>query len=128
MTAVRIKIPRRVNGSAGESGRCIMLRLKANKTSLYKLVNYYVSLPRMRQTQFTKAYRSPDYWLTWTDGWGRCGKAFLSACGGKPLLSITKSELWGEEVSREVHTLELADLRERAWWRNLSGRLPAAIA
>lgn len=90
-----------------------MLRLKANKTSLYKLVRSYESLPPMRRACFTKTPRAPTFWLTWTDDCGLCGEAFLSACGGKPLLSITRREFCGEDVSRDVHTLDLSDLRER---------------
>ena len=90
-----------------------MLRLKATKTSLYTLVHFYEPLPPMRRTQFTKAPRSPDYWLAWTDSCGLCCKAFLSTCAGEPLLSITRCELWGTEVSRVVHELALSDLQER---------------
>ena len=44
-----------------------MLRLKANKTALYKLVADYVdNLPPMRSgTEFTKYSRTPDYALNW---------------------------------------------------------------
>lgn len=43
-----------------KEGEKIMLRLKANKTSLYKLVSDYEKLPPMRRTRFTKAPRQPD--------------------------------------------------------------------
>lgn len=89
-----------------------MLRLKAAKTSLYKLVHYYEPLPPMGRTQFTKASRDPDYWLEWTDACGISCKAFLSCCGGKALLAITKRD-GGAEVSCVVHGLELSDLLER---------------
>lgn len=89
-----------------------MLRLKANKTSLYKLVHYYEPMPKMRKTTFTKAPRTPDYWMEWMDACGLWCKAFLSVCAGKPLLSITKYDC-DEEVSRKVHDLSIADLRER---------------
>ena len=44
-----------------------MLRLKANKTALYKLVADYVdNLPPMRSgTEFIKYPRTPDYALNW---------------------------------------------------------------
>ena len=44
-----------------------MLRLKANKTALYKLVADYVdNLPPMRSgTEFIKYSRTPDYALNW---------------------------------------------------------------
>ena len=89
-----------------------MLRLKATKTSLYKLVRYYEPLPPMGRTQYIKAYRDPSYWLEWMDASGLWCKAFCSTCGGKPLLAITKRD-GGEEVSRVVHDLDLSDLRER---------------
>ena len=37
-----------------------MLRLKANKTSLYKLVGKFEDLPPMRWVTIAKAYRAPD--------------------------------------------------------------------
>lgn len=88
-----------------------MLRLKASKTSLYKLVHYYTALPRMKETQFSK-FRSM-YCLTWTNDYGLCCKAVLGVFGGKPSLVVTWSEPEGNEVSREDHDLELSDLRDR---------------
>lgn len=98
-----------------------MLRLKANKTSLYKLVHDYEPVPPMRRTQFTKAFRDPDYWLEWADACGLWCKAFFSTCGGKPLLSITKRD-GGEEVSRVVHGLTLSDLLERGMVEKITTR------
>lgn len=88
-----------------------MMRLKANKTSLYKLVHYYTALPRMKETQFAKL-RSM-YCLTWTNAYGLCCKAVLGVFGGKPSLVVTWSDPEGNEVSREDHDLELSDLRDR---------------
>lgn len=90
-----------------------MFRLKANKTSLYKLVNTYEDLPPMRRVEFTKAYRTPDWWLKWTDADGLLCEAFFFTCMGKPLLSIDKKEFCGPQVSRIVHTLDTKDLLER---------------
>ena len=90
-----------------------MLRLKATKTSLYKLVGEYEALPPMRRVEFTKAYRTPDWWLNWTDAAGLWCTAFFAVCMGKPLLSIGKNEFCGPQTSREVHELELDNLRER---------------
>lgn len=89
-----------------------MLRLKATKTSLYKLVHFYEPLPPMRRTQYIKSSRDPSYWLEWMDACGLWCKAFCSTCDGKALLAITKLD-GGEEVSRVVHGLELSDLLER---------------
>lgn len=86
------------------------LRLKATKTSLYKLVNQYAPLPILKWTKFWKAFRSPDYYLEWQaeDGYA---KAFFSTCCGKPMLSI---EVRGEgHTFREVHKLSLEDLQAR---------------
>ncbi len=80
-----------------------MLRLKANKTSLYKLVAEYEALPSTRRVTFTKAYRQLDYWLKWTDADGLLCVAFLATCLGKPLLSIEKKEFGGPQVSRAAH-------------------------
>lgn len=63
-----------------------MFRLKANKTSLYKLVGEFEDLPPMRRVTITKAYRTPDWWLKWTDADGLLCVAFFSTCMGKALL------------------------------------------
>ena len=90
-----------------------MFRLKANKTSLYKLVGEFEDLPPMRRVTITKAYRAPDWWLKWTDADGLLCVAFFSTCMGKALLSIDKKEFCGPQVSRAVHDLDTKDLLER---------------
>lgn len=93
-----------------------MLRLTANKTKLYTLVQRYVdNLPPMRSgTQFTKYPRKPDYALDWITTKWDTAHAFFSTCMGRPLLSIEiKDGETGQTVSREVHNLDLQDLRER---------------
>lgn len=90
-----------------------MLRLKANKTSLYRLVrNYDPAVGGFRNVEFHKIPRQPDYFLDWGGGGLRC-HAFFATCMGKPLLSITKSDFDGNTVSRATHTLDLEDLRQR---------------
>lgn len=92
-----------------------MLRLKANKTRLYKLVAEYVDdLPPMRSgTTFIKYSRVPDYAMEWvTKDWDRA-RAFFAVTMGHPLLAVTVRDADGQEISREVHELALADLRER---------------
>ena len=92
-----------------------MLRLKANKTSLYKLVAEYVAdLPPMRTgTEFIKYFRTPDYAMEWiTKDWNRA-HALFSTCMGCPLLSIEVRDDDGHTVSRVVHKMDLADLRKR---------------
>lgn len=93
-----------------------MLRLKATKTSLYKLISEYVpDLPPMKaKTQFTKYHRAPDYALDWTTKERNCAHAFFAGCMGQPLLSIEIKD--GDDnhtISRTVHTLDIADLRRR---------------
>lgn len=93
-----------------------MLRLKANKTSLYKLVAAYVdNLPPMRRgTKFVKYPRRPDYALDWITPKWNTAHAFLSTCMGRPLLAIEiTDEETGKTVSRKVYSLNLKDLRER---------------
>lgn len=69
-----------------------MLRLTANKTKLYTLVADYVdNLPPMRKTEFIKYPRTPDYALEWATEREK-GRAFLSACMGRPLLKIDIDE------------------------------------
>lgn len=93
-----------------------MLRLKANKTALYKLVADYVdNLPPMRSgTEFIKYPRTPDYALNWITPEWDTAHAFFSACMGRPLLAIEiKDGETGKTVSRTTHALTLRDLRER---------------
>jgi len=93
-----------------------MLRLKANKTSLYKLVSEYVpDLPPMRTgTEFIKYPRTPDYALDWITPEWDTAHAFFSTCMGRPLLSIEiRSGETGKTVSRTTHALDLRGLQER---------------
>lgn len=90
------------------------MRLKACKTSLYKLVAEYVKdLPPMRSgTEFVKYPRTTAYALDWvTKDWNHA-HAHFSACIGHPLLAIEVMED-GRIVSRVVHEVDLADLRRR---------------
>ena len=83
-----------------------MLRLKANKTALYKLVADYVdNLPPMRSgTEFIKYPRTPDYALNWITPEWDTAHAFFSACMGRPLLAIEiKDGETGKTVSRTTH-------------------------
>lgn len=90
-----------------------MLRLKANKTSLYRLVGQYAKLPKMNKTEFKKAPRQPDYWLEWFDG-DFC-KAFFAGRCGQAVLIVTKQDSFLHEhtIFREVNRLSIDDLRER---------------
>lgn len=89
-----------------------MLRLKANKTNLYKLVAEFTPLPGLRRVDFIKAPGTPDYWLEWTTDDGRA-KAFLSACMGRPMLSITVRDIDGSQLYYKAHTLSVDGLRDR---------------
>ena len=93
-----------------------MLRLKATKTSLYKLVAEFVpNLPPMRSgTSFTKYPRTPDYALDWiTQEWDTA-HAFFSTCMGRPPLSIEiQSGETGKTVNRTTHALNLPAPRGR---------------
>lgn len=89
-----------------------MLRLKANKTSLYNLVATYKPLPGMRRVDFQKANGRPDYWLEWTTDDGHM-KAFLSSSLGRPILTITTQDAAGGQLYHEAHRLSVEGLRER---------------
>lgn len=89
-----------------------MLRLKANKTSLYNLVATYKPLPGMRRVDFQKANGRPDYWLEWTTDDGHT-KAFLSSSMGHPILTITTHDAAGGQLYHEAHRLSVESLRER---------------
>lgn len=94
-----------------------MLRIKATKTSLYRLVQQktaktlWVKLPPMRKVRFWKALRQPDYFLDWY-GEGYSYRAFLAAVGGSPLLTIERYGE-GEQDNRQVIRLTLEELREQ---------------
>lgn len=77
------------------------LRIKANKTSLYRLVSEYATLPPMGQTRYNKAHRCRSYWLRWGEY-----SAYLSTVGGGVLLSIDGGK-------RKVYTITVEDLRQR---------------
>ena len=93
-----------------------MLRLKANKTSLYNLVATYKPLPGMRRVDFQKANGRPDYWLEWTTDDGHT-KAFLSSSMGHPILTITTHDAAGGQLYHEAHRFPLRACGSAAWWR-----------
>lgn len=88
------------------------MRLKANKTSLYKLVAEFMPLPGIRRIDFTKAPRGQDCWLEWATGDGYA-KAFLTTITGSPLLSVTIRDVDGSQLSYKVHNLSVDGLRDR---------------
>lgn len=93
-----------------------MLRLKATKTSLYKLVAEFVpNLPPMRSgTSFTKYPRTPDYALDWiTQEWDTGTCLFLHLHGAARSCPEIRSGETGKTVNRTTHALNLRDLRER---------------
>ena len=92
-----------------------MLRLKANKTALYKLVADYVdNLPPMRSgTEFIKYSRTPDYALNWITPEWITAHAFFSTCMGHPLLSM---------VEEFVTAAERRRIDRRAMWRTKENR------
>ena len=89
-----------------------MLRLKANKTSLYNLVATYKPPAWYAPCGFQKANGRPDYWLEWTTDDGHM-KAFLSSSLGHPILTITTHDAAGGELYHEAHRLSVEGLRER---------------
>ncbi len=93
-----------------------MKRLKATKTSLYKLVADYVpNLPPMRtKTQFIKHFRRTSYTLEWvTPNWDHA-HAYFSTCMGYPLLAIEiRDSETGKTISRDTYTLKVNDLQQR---------------
>lgn len=88
------------------------MRLRATKTSMYKLVSEYAELPPVCETSFEKAYRQPSYYLRWRDVDDMPCKAMLAPCAGRPVLSITR-ERERAESAYETHALSIADLRQR---------------
>lgn len=90
-----------------------MRRLTANKTKLYKLVAEFESLPPMRRTTFTKAFRQPDYFLRWADSDNNLCMAYFTEVMGKARLVIRTQEFCGKIISRIVHGLNVDDLARR---------------
>jgi hypothetical protein len=89
-----------------------MLRLKANKTSLYKLVAEYTDLPSTRRVEFSKVPRLPDYFLDWHQENG-FAQAWFATSMGRPILTITVRDIDGHQISRAVYRPTVSDLRER---------------
>ena len=93
-----------------------MLRLKANKTSLYGLVSRYVKdLPPMRTgTNFKKYPRTRDCALEWvTEEWNTA-RAFLAVCLGYPVLSIeVRDGSSGKVIYKHPRLLRLSALKKR---------------
>ncbi len=83
-----------------------MLRLKANKTALYRLVSGYETLPPMRRTEFVKAHRQPAFYLKWWDRGTPC-YAYISASLGKAVLLIAHGP------ASYTRVLSIDDLRSR---------------
>lgn len=84
------------------------MRLKATKSSLYKLVGEHADLPPMHITTFKKAHRCRSYWLHWYEG-----TAYLTASCGCVLLTIN-----GE--NRRVYRPTLAELLGRGMIEEVS--------
>jgi hypothetical protein len=96
-----------------------MLKMKATKTSLYKLVSKYTDLPGMRRVEFIKAPRRPDYWLDWITADGYNAKAFFSTIMGRPLLSITIRDENGNQLFYKTYQQTIGDLLERGLVREV---------
>ena len=90
-----------------------MMRLKATKTSLYKLVAEHAKLPSMKRTEFVKLRGHRTYWLRWWDEDSGSCEAYLSVGCGSAVLRITKHREGDDEQSGPFHKLQVADLRER---------------
>lgn len=85
------------------------MRLKANKTSLYKLVlDKEKLMPPMGKTMFCKVPRTTSYFMDWwCPSTGSACKAYLAPVMGMPTLTIENP------VGRKVYRLTVDDLRER---------------
>ena len=79
------------------------MKLKATKTSLYKLVSEYVPLQKMKETTFYKLSCRRTYFLDWNPE----GHAIFYVCSGRPLLAIRTPEGWA------YHKLNLQHLITR---------------
>jgi len=87
------------------------VKLKATKTSLYKLVSLYAALPGMKKTDFTKYRRT--FWLRWYDDYATY-EACFTVCAGRPILTIERRKLDGDAPpTRTVYTITVDDLRSR---------------
>lgn len=93
-----------------------MLRLKANKTSLYKLVAERVKdLPPMRTgTEFKKYPHSRSYALGWITPEWNTARALLTAIMGNPVLSIeVRDGTSGKIVYRNIYPAHIEILKKR---------------
>lgn len=82
------------------------MRIKANKTSLYKLVAEYMPLPGMKHTEFFKMPRKAFFTLDWYVE-GEKHRALLSEFIGFPTLYIESKTDW------HFHKPTIQELDER---------------
>ena len=91
-----------------------MLRIKAVKTSLYKLTTEFMAAPRMRNVQFSKIAGARSYRLKWYDDEnGLFFTSILQVCAGRPIIQITGKNWDGQEEFYEAYPLTVEDLMER---------------
>jgi len=89
------------------------MRIKTNKTQLYKLVSEYTALPQPKGAQFYKVRGHASYFLEWLDGHGNKGRASLSASMGSPLLTIESGDVGEPYTDWKAHRLTTETLQER---------------
>jgi len=88
------------------------MKLKATKTSLYKLIKKYawnnagITPPKMKDTHFTKLARRRSYWLKWY-AYEMFWTASFFVCAGTAMLIIET-----DTGQRTVYRPTLQDLRE----------------
>lgn len=95
-----------------------MKQLKANKTSLYQLVESrlfafqeWAVIPKLRDMLFRKAYRNPDYFLEWQTEEGSY-TAWFGTCVGKALLTINYY-CGSKPEQRKVFEIPMDELNRR---------------
>jgi len=81
------------------------MKLKATKTSMYKLVSEYAQLPLMKHVEYRKHTRRNGYDMQWNCSLtGYEQKAVFIICGGAIMLIIES------EDERKVHRPEVESL------------------
>ncbi|MGO5029998.1 hypothetical protein [Candidatus Agathobaculum pullicola] len=103
-----------------------MKRLKANKTTLYNLVRDmtrnldWLYIPALRKVTFEKAYRRPNFSLSWRNDDGTHSQAFFCACLGCATLAIELHDMDEQQLHRVVCNPSIDNLIERGMVEDIS--------
>jgi len=92
------------------------MRLKVNKTKMFKLISGYMLIPRevkLRNVHFRRYRGRKSYTMEWYGPRGDKGRAYLCGAMGKPYLVIETGLACNLYSDSKEHQLDINDLIER---------------